>query len=699
MNYNSLKATINANIKTNGNEEITGQVLNSVLTAMVDTIGAGYLYMGVATTETNPGTPDARVFYLAGMGTYTNFNAVIQSGSIGVFRYDTEWHTDTIEFPIGDDTMAEIVDDVIAELEGGDGYIVESDYPKTGLIDSAHVWKAVSQTDSILIPLRDGVTYTLTFANGLGGYVVVLDSRAVANAAVNYAPGYSGIINTTRGQEVTIQGVSGQYLNVRADPVSGGRVFPIISTHSQDSVFVKRTEVEEEPTEGSNGVVSSGGLYTLFSAINGLLSEIRAVLPEGRSYPPGRQDVPVSGVSFYNRVPGGSTNTARALSSTIPIPTGASGMHLTMASGFLGQIYYLRSDGSWDADVDKSGSFATDSYCAVPTSYNSAGVWIYIKKEDDSAITATEARNAITALYYDVPDTYLLPVASKELAQKEISVLFIGNSLTQDAVSYVPWLIRNLYPDLSFKFYMWYNGGYTLGQQYTKFVNDGTCEIFSICENSHSWRNYNNSVKMSDILTSYRFDIVCLQEYFNYKTTFLEADLVDFNNCVSYIRSNYGHHFKVATLFHAPLRASADSVFALTRHGNELILKKTSAQTMVSPGIAIYRALSTSLDSLGDRGHLSPDGTHAQEGLPCLLQAWVVFLWVMRQLSIPISIENCQLKMTTATYNTINVPGANLGTGVIEGTQAENWLAQDVAILGDKEGIGIEQNSFITMYE
>ena len=39
-NYNSLKATINANVKTNGNQEITGAVMNSVLNAMVDSLGA-----------------------------------------------------------------------------------------------------------------------------------------------------------------------------------------------------------------------------------------------------------------------------------------------------------------------------------------------------------------------------------------------------------------------------------------------------------------------------------------------------------------------------------------------------------------------------------------------------------------------------------------------------------------------------------
>ena len=76
-NYNSLKTTINENVKQNGNQEITGQILNSVLNQMVTTLGAGYQFAGVATTANNPGTPDAKVFYIAnGKGTYTNFGGL-----------------------------------------------------------------------------------------------------------------------------------------------------------------------------------------------------------------------------------------------------------------------------------------------------------------------------------------------------------------------------------------------------------------------------------------------------------------------------------------------------------------------------------------------------------------------------------------------------------------------------------------------
>ena len=93
-NYTSLKASINANIKQNGNQEITGQILNSVLNSMVDTLGAGYQFAGVATPASNPGTPDAKVFYIAnGKGTYTNFGGLdVTEDEVVILYLDSSWH-------------------------------------------------------------------------------------------------------------------------------------------------------------------------------------------------------------------------------------------------------------------------------------------------------------------------------------------------------------------------------------------------------------------------------------------------------------------------------------------------------------------------------------------------------------------------------------------------------------------------------
>lgn len=96
-NYSDLIQTINDSIKSNGNQEITGPVLNAVLQAMVSALGEGYQFLGIATHNINPGTPDEKVYYLAlTEGIYTNFGlTVLEKGAVGVFMYDTSWHYNT----------------------------------------------------------------------------------------------------------------------------------------------------------------------------------------------------------------------------------------------------------------------------------------------------------------------------------------------------------------------------------------------------------------------------------------------------------------------------------------------------------------------------------------------------------------------------------------------------------------------------
>ena len=95
-NYELLKAAINDVIKANGRQEITGEVLNQVLLSMVNSLGAGYQCMGVATPSTNPGTPDQNVFYFATQtGTYTNFDAIVLQAGISVLIWDGDWASQT----------------------------------------------------------------------------------------------------------------------------------------------------------------------------------------------------------------------------------------------------------------------------------------------------------------------------------------------------------------------------------------------------------------------------------------------------------------------------------------------------------------------------------------------------------------------------------------------------------------------------
>lgn len=74
---------------------IEGGVISSSIAETVDNIvNAGYVFAGVATPSTNPGTPNAKVFYIAnGKGTYTNFRGLeVTEDEVVILYYDIAWH-------------------------------------------------------------------------------------------------------------------------------------------------------------------------------------------------------------------------------------------------------------------------------------------------------------------------------------------------------------------------------------------------------------------------------------------------------------------------------------------------------------------------------------------------------------------------------------------------------------------------------
>ncbi len=89
-NYANLKAAVNAAITTNGNNEITGAILNDILNSIISTIGGNYTLAGIVTPSTTISAPDANVFWIGGAGTYTQFGGTItiQDGNIGIFTYN-----------------------------------------------------------------------------------------------------------------------------------------------------------------------------------------------------------------------------------------------------------------------------------------------------------------------------------------------------------------------------------------------------------------------------------------------------------------------------------------------------------------------------------------------------------------------------------------------------------------------------------
>ena len=126
-NYEELKQAVSNVIKTNGNQEITGNVMQNVLLSIINSIGKNRTFAGIAKPKTNPGTPDENVFYIATQtGIYVNFGGAKVYNTLTIITNDKtsgEWKFDYL---FGYSNF--IVDCIISEWNGIDGDYVYINY-------------------------------------------------------------------------------------------------------------------------------------------------------------------------------------------------------------------------------------------------------------------------------------------------------------------------------------------------------------------------------------------------------------------------------------------------------------------------------------------------------------------------------------------------------------------------------------------
>ena len=92
----------------------------SLLNAIRDAFSKGYLFAGVATTDTNPGTPEGKVFYIAnGKGIYTNFGGleVTDDDDFAIFTYDNAWAKSNVTLSSGGGIAETMVETTYADLK------------------------------------------------------------------------------------------------------------------------------------------------------------------------------------------------------------------------------------------------------------------------------------------------------------------------------------------------------------------------------------------------------------------------------------------------------------------------------------------------------------------------------------------------------------------------------------------------------
>lgn len=110
-NYKQLKQAVSNVIKSNGTQAITGQVLQNTLLTIINTIGGNMQFAGVANVNTNPGTPDQNLFWIASQsGTYVNFgNIVLNPGESAVLTWKNGAFAKAILGLVTDEGVKELI--------------------------------------------------------------------------------------------------------------------------------------------------------------------------------------------------------------------------------------------------------------------------------------------------------------------------------------------------------------------------------------------------------------------------------------------------------------------------------------------------------------------------------------------------------------------------------------------------------------
>ena len=112
-NWSVLKTAIASIIKTNGNQEITGQLLQNVLNNIITNVGENSTFVGIATPNTNPGVPDGNVFYITSKaGTYSNFGGItVKEGEAAILEWrGTSWEKKETGFATKEKVSKNITD-------------------------------------------------------------------------------------------------------------------------------------------------------------------------------------------------------------------------------------------------------------------------------------------------------------------------------------------------------------------------------------------------------------------------------------------------------------------------------------------------------------------------------------------------------------------------------------------------------------
>lgn len=236
-------------------------------------------------------------------------------------------------------------------------------------------------------------------------------------------------------------------------------------------------------------------------------------------------------------------------------------------------------------------------------------------------------------------------------AKKTIRLLSIGNSYSQDALAYVPFILQNMGIDADIQIGIAMLSSSTLANHVDNFENENAVYTYWLHTNGDAWQTVEGKKTLQYILNDKTWDIVSLQQssggVFNWST--YQPHL---NKLINYISSYVKNPVKFCWYAVQARPASTNSAAnwsdtVITQHfeaiceNAEKVMNETICEFLVPVNTAIQNARSiASLKAMGayasntnntsGLGYLTHnDGVHLQEGLPCQIAAYTFTLFIL----------------------------------------------------------------------
>lgn len=246
-----------------------------------------------------------------------------------------------------------------------------------------------------------------------------------------------------------------------------------------------------------------------------------------------------------------------------------------------------------------------------------------------------------------------------------MKVLSVGNSFSQDAFAYVPFLVEEFAPEVELDLALLYIGGCSLERHHGNMLN-GTPDYTYWYYHSGDGRWTSEPEKSLQYgLEKMDWDIVVFQQqssksrYYDTYQPFLD-ELLDYTkerlpraHFAWLMTQPYGTGYKELG------DMSMEEMWARINMCSERVLKETCIEMVIPGGTGIQNARYTELDRLGGSGHLVADGYHLQEGIPSLIEGLIATHSFLKFYGKEIDVEKSQLKVTPEWRKARNTPGPN----------------------------------------